>query len=39
MDEYKIKGTAQAKQHLTLIREYIALELEEPIIAKKCSSS
>lgn len=39
MDKYKIKVTAQAKQHLTLIREYIALELKEPIIAKKCSSS
>ncbi len=29
MHKYKIKVTAQAKQHLTLIREYIALELKE----------
>ncbi|RFT37715.1 addiction module toxin RelE, partial [Bifidobacteriaceae bacterium NR015] len=26
MDEYKIKVTRQAKEHLELIREYIATE-------------
>ena len=35
MDKYKIKLTKQAKEHLTLIREYIATELKEPGIAKK----
>ena len=34
MDKYKIKLTKQAKEHLTLIREYIATELKEPGIAK-----
>ena len=33
MDEYKIKVTRQAKEHLALIREYIATELKEPIVA------
>ncbi|MFU0545159.1 type II toxin-antitoxin system RelE/ParE family toxin [Gardnerella swidsinskii] len=35
MDEYKVKVTRQAKEHLALIREYIATELKEPIIAKR----
>lgn len=35
MDKYKIKLTKQAKEHLTLIREYIATELKAPGIAKK----
>ena len=35
MDEYTIKVTRQAKEHLALIREYIATELKEPIIAKR----
>lgn len=35
MDIYKIKITKQAKEHLLLIREYIATELNEPGIAKK----
>ena len=35
MDKYKIRLTRQAKEHLTLIREYIAKELREPFIAKK----
>ena len=35
MDEYKIKVTRQAKEHLALIREYIATELKEPVIAKR----
>ena len=35
MDEYKIKVTRQAKEHLALIREYIATELKEPAIAKR----
>lgn len=34
MDEYKIKVTRQAKEHLALIREYIATELQAPIVAK-----
>ena len=34
MDKYKIKLTKQAKEHLILIREYIATELKEPGIAK-----
>ena len=37
MDEYKIKVTRQAKEHLALIREYIATELKEPLIAKRCT--
>ncbi len=35
MDEYKIKITRQAKEHLELIREYIATGLKEPAIAKR----
>ena len=35
MDEYKVKVTRQAKEHLALIREYIATELKESIIAKR----
>ena len=35
MDEYKVKVTRQAKEHLALIREYIATELKDPIIAKR----
>lgn len=35
MDSYQIKITRQAKEHLVLIREYIATELKEPGIAKK----
>lgn len=35
MDKYKIRLTRQAKEHLILIREYIAKELKEPFIAKK----
>lgn len=35
MDSYKIRITKQAKEHLALIRDYIALELKEPTIAKK----
>lgn len=35
MDEYKIKITAQAKEQLALIREYIATELKEPRAAKR----
>lgn len=35
MDKYKIKVTRQAKEHLALIREYIATELKEPTIAKR----
>ena len=35
MDEYKVKVTRQAKEHLALIREYIATELKGPIIAKR----
>ena len=34
MDEYKIKVTHQAKEHLVLIREYIATELKEPEIGE-----
>lgn len=33
MDKYKIRITDQAKQHLMLIRRYIAEELKEPRIA------
>ena len=35
MDEYKIKVTRQAKEHLAIVREYIATELKEPIVAKR----
>ena len=35
MDEYKVKVTRQAKEHFALIREYIATELKEPIVAKR----
>ncbi len=35
MDSYKIRITKQTKEHLALIRDYIALELKEPTIAKK----
>lgn len=35
MDKYKIRLPKQAKEHLTLIREYIATELKEPGIAKE----
>lgn len=35
MDEYKIKVTRQAKEHLALIREYIATELQAQIVAKR----
>ena len=35
MDEYKIKVTRQAKEHLAIIREYIATELKESIVAKR----
>lgn len=35
MDKFKIRVTKQAKEHLTLIREYIATELKEPGITKK----
>lgn len=35
MDKYRIKITRQAKEHLMLIRQYIATELKEPATAKK----
>ncbi|UXR77753.1 MULTISPECIES: type II toxin-antitoxin system RelE/ParE family toxin [unclassified Staphylococcus] len=35
MDKYKIRLTKQAKEHLTLIREYIVTELKAPSIAKQ----
>lgn len=35
MDKFKIRVTKQAKEHLTLIREYIATDLKEPGITKK----
>ena len=35
MDEYKIKVTHQAKEHLAIIREYITTELQAPIVAKR----
>lgn len=35
MDRYKIKITRQAKEHLMLIREYVATELSEPAPAKR----
>ena len=34
MNVYKIKITAQAKEHLTRIRDYIAFELASPQAAK-----
>lgn len=34
MDQYAIRVTAQARQHLRLIRDYIAVDLREPEIAK-----
>ena len=34
MDEYTIRITAQAREHLKLIRDYIAVNLREPGIAK-----
>ncbi len=34
MEEYKIKLTPQAKEHLIQIRDYIGLELSAPVIAK-----
>lgn len=34
MDTYTIQITSQAKEHLTLIRDYIAHDLKEPEIAK-----
>lgn len=35
MDKYKIKITDQAKEHLKLIKDYIANQLKEPNVAKK----
>lgn len=35
MDEYKVKITSQAKEHLHLIKNYISLEINEPETAKK----
>lgn len=35
MDKYKIKITRQAKEHLMLIRQYIAVELKVPTSAQK----
>ncbi|WP_462334494.1 type II toxin-antitoxin system RelE/ParE family toxin [Varibaculum cambriense] len=35
MEQYVIRFTAQARQHLRLIRDYIAVDLREPEIAKK----
>lgn len=35
MDKYRIKVTMQAKEHLMLIRQYIAVELKEPTSAQK----
>ncbi|RLK62610.1 type II toxin-antitoxin system RelE/ParE family toxin [Atopobacter sp. AH10] len=35
MERYRIKITKQAKEHLTLIRDYIARVHKEPNIAKK----
>ena len=34
MDQYAIRVTAQARQHLRLIRDYIAVDLREPGTAK-----
>lgn len=38
MDEYKIKITNQAKEHLHLIKNYISLEFKEPETTKKMIS-
>lgn len=35
MDKYRIKITRQAKEHLMLIRQYIAVESKEPTSAQK----
>jgi len=35
MDEYRVKITSQAKEHLHLIKNYISLEIKEPETAKK----
>ena len=35
METYKVRITKQAKQHLILIRDYIATELQQPSIAKE----
>ena len=35
MDEYRVKITSQAKEHLHLIKNYISLESKEPETAKK----
>lgn len=35
MDEYKVKITSQAKEHLHLIKNYISLEINELETAKK----
>ena len=35
MDSYSIRITRQAKEHLVLIKEYIATELKEPSTAKR----
>ena len=35
MEQYVIRVTAQARQHLRLIRYYIAIDLRQPEIAKK----
>ena len=34
MDKYSIRITAQAREHLRSIRDYIAIDLSEPGIAK-----
>lgn len=35
MGEYTVRITDQAKEHLSLIKSYIALEIKEPQTAKK----
>ena len=35
MEQHVIRVTAQARQHLRLIRDYIAIDLRQPEIAKK----
>lgn len=35
MEQYVIRVTAQARQHLRLIRDYLAIDLRQPEIAKK----
>lgn len=35
MDNYKIEITQQARSQLEYIREYIAIDLKEPLVAKK----